>query len=78
MQRVPYQQRPLRNEYRLTEKGRSLMPILLALTAWGDQYLAGEQGPPRIAHHERCGGQPEIHVVCAQCRQTLVPDEVEL
>jgi len=34
----PYQERPLRNEYRLTEKGADLWPVLVALVKWGDRY----------------------------------------
>ena len=31
----PYQERPLRSEYRLTEKGADLWPVLVALLKWG-------------------------------------------
>lgn len=42
----PYQQRPVRNAYRLTDKGRDLFGILAAMIRWGDDWLAGEVGPP--------------------------------
>ena len=42
----PYQERPVRNEYRLTDKGRALHDILLAMVRWGDDWLAGDAGPP--------------------------------
>src|SRR5512141_1570322 len=42
MERTRYQERPPRYEYRLTDKGRSLYPVLIALLQWGDTYLAGE------------------------------------
>ena len=46
----PYQERPLRNEYRLTEKGADLWPVLVALLQWGDRYgLEGER--PMILQH---------------------------
>ena len=38
LERVPYQERPLRMEYRLTAKGRTLEPILLALRDWGENH----------------------------------------
>jgi hypothetical protein len=76
LERVPYQYRPLRNEYRLTPKGRELMPILLALMQWGDQYLTDESGPPRIAYHEECGAPTEVQVVCHQCGHAVPPYEV--
>ena len=34
--KVPYQQRPLRYEYRLTQKGLDLYPIVMAIVHWGD------------------------------------------
>jgi DNA-binding HxlR family transcriptional regulator len=45
--RVRYQERPERYEYRLTGKGRDLRVPLLALMQWGDQYLSPK--PPRLA-----------------------------
>src|ERR1035441_10597672 len=35
LERAVYRQRPERHEYRLTEKGRELLPALLALMQWG-------------------------------------------
>ena len=48
VRRVPYQEPGARTryEYRLTDAGRDLRPVLLALLAWGDRYRAGTAGPP--------------------------------
>ncbi|MCE7997604.1 MAG: helix-turn-helix transcriptional regulator [Rhodobiaceae bacterium] len=35
----PYQTRPLRHEYELTEKGLALLPALKALTLWGQAHI---------------------------------------
>ncbi|WP_409237545.1 winged helix-turn-helix transcriptional regulator [Streptomyces sp. PA5.6] len=40
--RVPYQDRPVRHEYRLTPRGRALLPALVALQDWGDTWVLGE------------------------------------
>src|SRR5262249_52054022 len=40
LQRRRYQERPPRYEYRLTEKGFELYPVLIALLQWGDRHLA--------------------------------------
>ncbi|MFE0177854.1 winged helix-turn-helix transcriptional regulator [Streptomyces sp. NPDC059002] len=40
--RVPYQDRPPRHEYRLTPRGRALLPVLVALQDWGDTWVTGE------------------------------------
>ena len=46
LQRVPYQDRPARFEYRLTEKGIDLWPVMMALLQWGDRHYPAEGGPP--------------------------------
>jgi DNA-binding HxlR family transcriptional regulator len=43
-----YQERPPRAEYVLTEKGRALYPVIVALMAWGDRWASGRAGPPAI------------------------------
>jgi DNA-binding HxlR family transcriptional regulator len=52
----PYQERPVRYEYRLTTKGADLWPILVSLLKWGDRY-AIEGEPPMILQHRACGGE---------------------
>ncbi|MFI5531207.1 winged helix-turn-helix transcriptional regulator [Kitasatospora sp. NPDC051853] len=44
LSREPYQTRPPRYEYRLTERGRGLLPVLVALQDWGDTWLLGDGG----------------------------------
>jgi DNA-binding HxlR family transcriptional regulator len=60
--RRPYQQRPLRHEYRLTDKGRDFFAVLAAMIRWGDRWLAGPSGPPIELRDRRTGRpvQPEI------------------
>ena len=48
-----YSEHPERFEYRLTEKGQALQPVLLALVNWGDRYTAGPDGPPLETVHDR-------------------------
>ncbi|MGW1891802.1 winged helix-turn-helix transcriptional regulator [Streptomyces sp. NPDC002004] len=40
--RTPYQERPVRHEYRLTPRGRALVPVLVALQDWGDAWVLGD------------------------------------
>jgi DNA-binding HxlR family transcriptional regulator len=44
--RQPYQDRPVRYEYRLTEKGRGLHPTLRALCRWANEFMPGTWTPP--------------------------------
>jgi DNA-binding HxlR family transcriptional regulator len=76
LERVRYQERPERFEYRLTERGRELSIAVLALMHWGDRYLAGPAGPPRLAEHVGCGGGVEERHVCQRCGRVLGTGEV--
>jgi DNA-binding HxlR family transcriptional regulator len=39
LERRPYQSNPVRHEYVLTDLGRSLRPVIVALAAWGNARL---------------------------------------
>ncbi|MBB5164063.1 helix-turn-helix domain-containing protein [Mycobacterium sp. AZCC_0083] len=45
--RVPYQTAPQRDEYRLTDSGRALIPVLDALLAWGQVHAVAPDDPRR-------------------------------
>jgi DNA-binding HxlR family transcriptional regulator/peroxiredoxin len=40
--RVAYQERPVRHDYVLTDRGRALLPVLAGLQEWGDTWLLGD------------------------------------
>ena len=47
LERRAYQERPVRHEYRLTEKGIALYPVIVSLLEWGNQWLDWDgEGPP--------------------------------
>jgi DNA-binding HxlR family transcriptional regulator len=56
-----------RFEYRLTEKGRDLYPVLLALLEWGDQWFADTKGPPLLLSHVPCGAPLQLTILCSHC-----------
>jgi DNA-binding HxlR family transcriptional regulator len=75
-----YQEHPERFEYVLTEMGRDLVPVLLALMRWGDRWLSPD-GPPMLLVHRDCGGT----VVaagggdrCERCGATVGPQSLRL
>ena len=39
--REPYQEKPVRYRYRLTDKGRDLLPVINALIDWSERHLEG-------------------------------------
>ncbi|HZD70985.1 MAG TPA: helix-turn-helix domain-containing protein [Actinomycetes bacterium] len=76
LERVRYQERPERFEYQLTERGQELSTAVLALMHWGDRYLAGPAGPPRLTEHTGCGGSVVERHVCSRCGRVLEAGEV--
>ncbi|HEX2314420.1 MAG TPA: helix-turn-helix domain-containing protein [Thermomonospora sp.] len=72
--RERYQDRPPREHYQATEKGRELYPVLLALMHWGDRWYAGEAGPPARVHHLDCGHDTTPVTVCAHCGNPLTSE----
>ena len=77
-ERVPYQQRPDRYDYRLTPMGRQLFVPVLALMQWGDEHLAGPAGPPRLAQHAGCGGELRTGLICQQCQRPVPAEQVQV
>jgi DNA-binding HxlR family transcriptional regulator len=70
LERRPYSEHPARFEYHLTDAGRDLYPVIVTLMRWGDQYLAGEAGPPLLLQHH-CGHQLTAQVTCQACGEPL-------
>ncbi|NQY12580.1 MAG: helix-turn-helix transcriptional regulator [Henriciella sp.] len=48
MVRVPAADGSKYEEYQLTERGRELAPVIIALSQWGDKWVAHEDGPSTI------------------------------
>jgi DNA-binding HxlR family transcriptional regulator len=66
LRKVPYRDsgQRRRDEYRLTDKGLDLYPVLVALMAWGDQYAVGPDGPLAMLRHRDCGEPVELQLSC--------------
>lgn len=77
LERVQYEQRPPRFEYKLTRKGRELLPVLLTMMHWGDRW-SGEESPPVTLTHTRCGHDTHPVVSCAHCGEVLRRSELRV
>ncbi len=66
LRREPYREpgARVRHEYRLTEKGLDLWPLLTAVREWGDRYLADPEGPPLDIVHRDCGAPIRVELHC--------------
>ena len=74
-ERRRYQEHPERFEYRLTEKGVDLYPVIVSLLAWGDKWESPD-GPPLRLEHTTCGHDSEAVLACSHCHEPLDPREV--
>jgi DNA-binding HxlR family transcriptional regulator len=78
LRRHPYQLpgERVREEYRLTEKGFDLYPVLGAILAWGDRYLGDPDGSPLAVTHRGCGAPVSVALRCAHGHRLAPRDAV--
>jgi DNA-binding HxlR family transcriptional regulator len=74
---VPYQEKPIRYNYYLSEKGLAMFPFFISLLDWGDKWCSTEDGPPVIPHHDTCGADLIAEVRCNKCQQKIDPRDVK-
>ncbi|WP_429422251.1 winged helix-turn-helix transcriptional regulator [Nocardia sp. GAS34] len=76
MYRRPHASGSAYQEYILTEKGRELQPVIIALTHWGDRWAAPAD-PPVVLTHAGCGGEVRQRTICRHCGEDVPIDEVK-
>jgi len=74
LERVPYCERPVRHEYRLTAKGLELNVALAALRQWGDKHLSDK--PPTLLR-TKSDKTPVIAALVPKGADVLRPEDVE-
>jgi DNA-binding HxlR family transcriptional regulator len=68
IERHPYSEKPLRHEYRLTEKGWAFYPVIYALRAWGEGWCKDESEGVAVRFvHRECGHDVGLANVCPNC-----------
>ncbi|WP_238420970.1 helix-turn-helix domain-containing protein [Gordonia sp. 'Campus'] len=72
----PYQDNPVRYDYRLTEKGRDLWTVLAALRQWGDKWTA-EDGAPVVSTHS-CGQTMTVEPTCSACGEHIAVGDLRV
>lgn len=73
--RRQYMTHPARFEYRLTEMGRELSPVLVGLMDWGDRWLS-DGVPPTILVHAPCGTEVDLAFHCGECDADFGPTDI--
>jgi HxlR-like helix-turn-helix protein len=78
LRKEPYREPGARSrmEYRLTEKGLDLYPVLMALRAWGDRYLADPEGSPVEFVHRGCDARVDLVMRCEEGHEITSPRDV--
>ena len=74
--KMAYQTNPVRYEYRLTQKGLDLYPVIMSIVHWGDAHMAGKKGRPVLHRHTACGHLFDPVQACSHCGEALNPREV--
>ncbi|MFH7766147.1 winged helix-turn-helix transcriptional regulator [Acinetobacter sp. BSP-28] len=75
--KTPYVQRQERYEYRLTEKGLALYPILMSMAHWADEWMHEGFGQPLQYVHKSCGHKMTPKLVCSECNETIHAKQVK-
>ena len=78
LRREAYQDRPVRHEYRLTDKGLALHPVIMAIVRWGDVHASGAAGPPLIHRHKACGCDFHPVQTCSECGGEVTARDVDV
>jgi DNA-binding HxlR family transcriptional regulator len=78
LRRVPYGNHPGRFEYRLTQKGIDLYPVLVALQGWGDRWFADGEEPPVGLRHRDCGAVVNPELACPSCGEWIGARDMEV
>ena len=74
--RVPYDEARGRYDYRLTDKGRALLPVITAIRQWGDEWILGEENAPVVVEHTTCGEISKGVLTCDHCGKELTTKTV--
>lgn len=76
--KVAYQQNPVRYEYRLTQKGLDLYPVIMSIVHWGDVHMADRKGRPVLHRHNDCGHHFDPVLTCSECAGEVLPRSVAI
>jgi DNA-binding HxlR family transcriptional regulator len=73
LSRRQYSERPPRFEYRLTDAGRELRPVLMALMKWGDRHMPNA---PHVVFEHSCGADLDPVMICRACGREVGDGEL--
>jgi DNA-binding HxlR family transcriptional regulator len=71
LERRPYDEARGRYDYLLTDKGRALWPVMIALRQWRDEWILGAGNEPLLLEHRDHGHQATAEMTCNVCGEKL-------
>ena len=74
----PYQDNPVRYEYRLTEKGKDLFDVLMTLWAYGERWEPPDNPGRQRAIHIDCGEEANAVAHCSHCGERITRRNIRI
>ena len=71
VEKTLYESRPPRHEYRLTEKGLELWPVIVSLTQWGEAWCNSDSEQLISIFHRGCSPESHAELVCSDCGEEI-------
>lgn len=69
--KIPYQEKPPRFTYTLTKAGLALMPVILELMRYAEEWMPSESPSPLLLRHLACGHISRPGQACSSCGEAL-------
>ena len=76
LERHSYQSNPPRSEYVITERSRSLWPVLVSIWVWERHWVPDHDDPLPGMRHTSCGGDFAPVVTCGSCGEAASEKDV--
>jgi DNA-binding HxlR family transcriptional regulator len=77
LKRERYEAHPPRYDYRLTDMGRALGPVLMTMSAWGERWIPKAGGHRVVRRHTACGHAFQPVLQCSECGEPIEAGEVD-
>jgi DNA-binding HxlR family transcriptional regulator len=78
LETVLYEQHPPRYEYKLTEQGKDLFDVLMALWSYGERWKPPADPNRQKVVHVSCGHEAQAVAHCGNCGERLTRREVRI
>lgn len=72
-----YDEARQRFEYRLTEKGIDLYPVLMSVIQFGNKWEADADGVPMEYEHKSCGHLTDPYLACSECHAPIDAKDIQ-